>query len=96
MTTKFRLLTEVDTPTVVGKAWWNEALKLTQGGDARRAAMVVIGAGAAFMVLPPLLSSILGDSDDGPGTNTVTSGRSSMPYIRMRSIANSRLMGASG
>ncbi len=71
MTTKFRLLTEVDTPTVVGKAWWNEALKLTQGGDARRAAMVVIGAGAAFMVVPPLLSAIFGDSDDGPGTNTI-------------------------
>lgn len=70
MTNKFRLLTEVDTPTVVGKAWWNDALKLSQAGEARRIAMLFVGAGATFMVLPPLLSS-LADADDGPGTNTV-------------------------
>lgn len=52
MSTKFRLLAEADTPTVVGKAWWNEALKLAQGGDGRRGLMIMVGAGAAFAFLP--------------------------------------------
>ena len=42
MTSKFRLLTEVNTPTVVGKSWWNEALKLSRGGDARRRRHVLL------------------------------------------------------
>ena len=70
MTSKFRLLTEVNTPTVVGKSWWNKALKLSRGGDARRNAMFIIGAGAAFMVLPPLASAVFGDDDDDEVSTT--------------------------
>jgi hypothetical protein len=43
VSTKFRLLAESDQPTVIGKAWWNEALTLTAAGDGRRLVMWTIG-----------------------------------------------------
>jgi hypothetical protein len=53
VSTKFRLLAEADTPTVVGKAWWNEALKLAAGGDQRRNLLIGVGVAAGGMFLLP-------------------------------------------
>ncbi len=60
----FQLLQDANTPTVIGKAWWNEALKLSQTGDGRR---VVLGAAAfigAIMVVPPVCGLVMAGSDD--------------------------------
>jgi hypothetical protein len=57
-TNQFRLLSEADTPTVIGKAWWNEALKLAKAGDARRTMMVVFGTVAAAAVVPAVAGNV--------------------------------------
>lgn len=64
MSQMFKLLTESNTPTVIGKAWWNEALKLTITGDARRTMMVVGGGLAAVVVGAPILGAIFGGDDE--------------------------------
>ncbi len=53
MSSKFRLLAEADTPTVVGKAWWNEALKLAATGDQRRNLLIAVGVASVGMFLLP-------------------------------------------
>jgi hypothetical protein len=64
VSSKFRLLAEADTPTVVGKAWWNEALKLAVTGDQRRNLMVGFGviAGGMFLVPPACATIAIGTS----------------------------------
>ncbi len=64
MTTTFKLLAEADTPTFIGKAWWNQALQLTQHGDNRRQ---LIGASIGFgaVLLAPLgIAALASDDDD--------------------------------
>ncbi len=65
MTTKFRLLAEADTPTIVGKAWWNEALKLSAAGDQRRLVLGALGAFAAVGIVLPAGIGMLADDDNG-------------------------------
>jgi hypothetical protein len=71
LTSKFRLLSEADTPTVVGKAWWNEALKLSKLGDKRRLVVGAIGAYVGLQVLIPVGIALgTGAADDDDGTRT--------------------------
>ncbi len=81
MTTKFRLLAEADTPTVVGKAWWNEALKLSVAGDQRRAMIGALGALAVVGVAIPVGVGIAASSDDD-GDDTRTERRRALDLQR--------------
>lgn len=67
MSSKFRLLAEADTPTVIGKAWWNEALKLAASGDQRRNLLIGVGlaAGGLFMLPTATTTLALGTSAVG-------------------------------
>jgi hypothetical protein len=60
----FRLLTEANTPTVIGKAWWSQSLQLSRAGDVRR---LLIGGAAAFVGLQMVggVCAVLNSSDDG-------------------------------
>lgn len=63
MSKMFKLLSEANTPTVIGKAWWNEALTLSKGGEARRAVLIGAGVFGAFIFGPPIVGALF--SDDG-------------------------------
>ncbi len=82
MSTHFRLLSEADTPTVIGKAWWNEALKLSSTGEGRR---VIMAVGAGFLALtvgPPMCAVIAGSNDDGDSDNHTTEKKDSLSLQR--------------
>lgn len=68
MSQMFKLLKDANTPTVIGKAWWNEALKLSQTGDARRGVLVAAGVMGALFVVPPVCGFVLGGDDDDDDT----------------------------
>lgn len=59
MSSKFRLLAEADTPTVVGKAWWNEALKLAASGDQRRNLLIAAGVATGGLFMLPTAAATL-------------------------------------
>lgn len=62
----FRLLTEANTPTVIGKAWWSQSLQLSREGDVRR---LLIGGAAAFVGLQMVggVCAVAGAIFDGDG-----------------------------
>ena len=71
----FRLLTESNTPTVVGKAWWNESLQLAKGGDGRRVIIGVVGAFVGLQVVSGVcgvVGAVMSDGDSSSGSDTRT------------------------
>lgn len=71
-TQTFKLLSEADTPTVIGKAWWNEsvgrqalAAAAPTSTTSRRDVLVIAGAIGAFFVLPPMCATCGDDDGDG-------------------------------
>ncbi len=67
MSQNFTLLAESDLPTVIGKAWWNEALKLSKTGDQRRTLIAVAAAVGGLMIVPPVCGIVIAaaaDDDD--------------------------------
>ncbi|HEY1101263.1 MAG TPA: hypothetical protein VGF99_20160, partial [Myxococcota bacterium] len=63
----FRLLTESSSPTVVGKAWWNESLQLAAGGDGRRVIIGVVGAFVGLQVVSGVCGVVGAIASSGGG-----------------------------
>ena len=71
----FRLLTESNSPTVVGKAWWNESLQLAKGGDGRRVIIGVVGAFVGLQVVSGVCGVVglaMADGGSSSGADTRT------------------------
>ncbi len=65
MSPSFQLLAESNTPTVIGKAWWNEALKQSKPiSEGRRTMLTVGGVLGAILILPPVCAIAMSDDDD--------------------------------
>ncbi|MDP2341614.1 MAG: hypothetical protein Q8O67_11705 [Deltaproteobacteria bacterium] len=69
MSQNFQLLAESNQPTVIGKAWWNEALKLSVTGDGRRTLIGVAAAIGALALVPPVCGFVMASGSDDDGTH---------------------------
>ena len=69
MSQNFQLLAESDQPTVIGKAWWNEALKLTASGSGRRTLIGVAAAIGGLMLVPPVCGAVIAATSGGNDTH---------------------------
>ncbi len=68
----FRLLSETNTPSVVGKAWWNESLQLATGGDGRRVIIGVIGAFVGLQVVSGVCGVVGAIANSGGSSDATT------------------------
>ncbi len=81
MSTAFKLLKETDNPTLIGKAWWNQALKLTKKGVDRRLGMH-LAAAVGIGVVGHGMFNALSSSDDDDGVAARTERRSALDVQR--------------